>query len=85
VTVSVSFSVAPGAKLFYSPAPGTEEEVPAEKIDADGKVSLQVSIVKGQEFIYARTVLGEVEKCIKIDIFSGEAADVSRAQYDTHG
>ncbi len=84
VSVSVSFCIAPGADLFYSAAPGEETQVAAGKIDRDGNVTLQVAIARGQEFIYARTVLGEIEKCIKIDIFTGESVEISRAQYEEH-
>jgi hypothetical protein len=84
VKVTVTFAVTPGARLFYSPVAGEETEVPAEKIAADGKVSLDVSIARGQEAVYGRTVLGEVEKCIKIDIYTGEVTEITRAEYDSH-
>jgi hypothetical protein len=84
VKMTVTFSVTPGAKLFYSPAAGQETEVPADQIAADGKVTMDVSIARGQEAVYGRTVLGEVEKCIKIDIYSGDVMQIARAEYDAH-
>ncbi len=84
IKVSVTFSVAPGATLYYSPKAGEEVELPADVIDDQGKVDMDVAIVRGQEFIYARTVLGEVERCVKIDIFTAAATDVTRAAYDAH-
>ena len=82
--INVTFMIAPGASLFYSPAPGAETSVPAESIDETGKVTLEASIARGQEFVYGRTVLGEIERCIKIDIYTGEVAEISKAAYEAH-
>ncbi|MDI9582964.1 MAG: hypothetical protein QM473_01915 [Acidobacteriota bacterium] len=84
VKINVTFMIAPGASLFYSPAPGAETSVPAESIDETGKVTLEASIARGQEFVYGRTVLGEIERCIKIDIYTGEVAEISKAAYEAH-
>jgi hypothetical protein len=59
--------------------------VDAALIDATGNVTLPVTIAKGQEFVYARTVLGGVERCIKVDIFSGETVEITKAAYLAHG
>ena len=85
VKVTVTFTVTPGATLFHSAAPGQETQVDAALIDATGNVTLPVTITKGQEFVYARTVLGGVERCIKVDIFSGETVEVTKAAYLAHG
>ena len=82
VKVSVKFAVTPGAQLYYSPSPGQETQVPADKISEAGEVTLDVAIARGQESIYARTVLGELEKCIKIDIFTGATVEIAKADYD---
>ena len=42
--------IAPGASLFYSPAPGAETSVPAESIDETGKVMADMSLdILGEE------------------------------------
>jgi hypothetical protein len=84
VKVTLQFTISPGAKLFYSGKPGEETEVPADKIDASGNVKLDAPIARGQGFVYARTVLGAVEKCIKVDIYDSSVTQISRAAYDAH-
>jgi hypothetical protein len=84
VKVTLNFTISPGAKLFYSAAAGQEAEVAADRIGAQGNVTMDVAIARGQDFVYARTVLGEVEKCIKVDIFDSSVSTISRAEYDAH-
>ena len=84
IKITVTFNIAPAAALFYSPAPGEEVAVPAESVDETGKVTLDVSINRGQEFVYGRTVLGEIERCIKIDIYTGEVAEIAKDAYEAH-
>ncbi|MCE5218598.1 hypothetical protein LLH03_16370 [bacterium] len=81
VKMSITFMVTPGAQLFVSPKAGEEQQVAQDKIAADGTVAMDVPIVRGQESVYARTVLGEVEKCIKIDLFTGAITEVTKANY----
>lgn len=78
----VKFSVKPGSKLFYRFEGGSEIDA-TPQVDPNGEVALKLQIRKGQkeEYIFARTVLDEVSRHIKINIFSQSVTDIDKAEY----
>lgn len=80
----VQFRITPGARLFYAAEGDYEEEVGEIFIDDDGFVKLPVSVQPGQLFVYGRTVLGSVTKCIRIYIYTGETEKISLEEYRQH-
>lgn len=79
IDTMLSFKVTRGARLYYVPAPGqNEQEV---KVHADGTVSFHMRIARGQDAVYARTELGVVRRYIRVDVFSGDVTDVTEEEY----
>jgi hypothetical protein len=75
----VSFRVTQGARLFYVPGPNDpEQEV---TVAPDGSVRFKIRLLKGQEFIYARTELGEVKRFIKVGLFTEQVSEVAEDEY----
>jgi hypothetical protein len=81
IETTLSFKVTPGAKLYYSPAPGQPEQEVA--VGSDGTVGFRIKIARGQDAIYARTQLGAVNRYIRVDVFSGEVTDATETEYRT--
>jgi hypothetical protein len=80
--VTLHFDVSPDAELFVK-EPGGEEQSAGTSIDhTTGHVDLPAQIHRGQDFLYARTTRGAVQRYLKIDIYSGETSDIDRATYD---
>jgi hypothetical protein len=79
IETTLSFKVTQGARLFYVPAPGQKEE--EVTVGADGAVSFEIRIARGQDAIYARTELGEVKKYIRVDVYTGAVTDVTEDEY----
>lgn len=79
-TITVTFHVKPGSRLYYKHPGGVESDITA-KVDKQGKVTLPTAIKEGQKFIYARAVKDNVNRYIRINIFSNEVQDISRREY----
>ncbi len=81
LTMMVKFKISPGSRLFYAAEGEYEEEVPDLHIDKYGNVEFPVTAKEGQRYIYGRTVLGGVTKCIRIYIFTGETDEIPLDEY----
>ncbi len=79
-TITVTFNVKPGSRLYYKQPGGVETDITA-KVDKRGKVTFPASIKEGQKFIYARAVKDNVTRYICINIFSNEVRDIRRNEY----
>lgn len=79
--VTVTFHITPGADLFLKIEEKQPEENITDKVDATGKVRLKTKIHKGQEFIYARTIADNVERYIKINIYSQAVENITKEEY----
>jgi hypothetical protein len=84
VTMTVHFTVTPGSQLFVSLSPGAEAQVDPANLSAAGDATVTVQLPRGERSVYARSVLGAVEKCICLDVLTGDATDITREQYQTH-
>jgi hypothetical protein len=82
--MQVQFRITPGARLFYAAEGEYEEEVGEIFVDKDGFVKLPVAVKPGQMFVYGRTVLADVIKCIRIYIYTGETQEISPEEYRQH-
>jgi hypothetical protein len=80
----VKFRISPGARLFYAAEGEYEEEVGDIFIDDDGSVSLPLAVKENQNFVYGRTVLGQIVKCIRIYIHTGDTEEISLEEYERH-
>lgn len=80
----VKFRISPGARLYYAAEGDYEEEVGEIFIDDDGQVSLPIGVKENQKFVYGRTVLGKVGKCIRIYIYTGETEEISLDEYQQY-
>ncbi len=78
--ITVTFQVKPGSRLYYKHPGGVESDITA-KVGKQGKVTLPTSIKEGQKFIYARAVKDNVNRYIRINIFSNDVQDISRHEY----
>ena len=78
-TITVTFHVKPGSRLYYK-HPGGVETHHGQGRQA-GQVTLPTAIKEGQKFIYARAVKDNVNRYIRINIFSNEVQDISRREY----
>jgi hypothetical protein len=81
LTMTVSFKISPGAKLFFAAEGDREAEVHEDFIDKNGNVELPIAIEEGQKYIYGRTILGNITKCIRVNIYTGETQEVSLDEY----
>jgi len=79
-TTTITFHVKPGSRLYYKHPGGIESDITA-KIGKGGKVCLPTPIKEGQKFIYARAVKDNVTRYIRINIFTNEVQDISKASY----
>lgn len=79
--MTLRFSITPGARLFYAAEGDFETEVDDIHIDENGTVKMPIAVREGQRYIYGRTVLGDVMKCIRIYIFTGETEEISLSEY----
>ncbi len=70
----------PGAKLFYKPQDAAEQDL-TSKVQPTGLVEFRTNIHRGQDFIYARTVSGQVERFIRINVFSQQVEEIDPRQY----
>ncbi len=78
------FRISPGARLFYAAEGEYEEEVDEIFIGDDGMVSLSVSVKENQRFIYGRTAVDQLIKCIRINIYTSETEEISLEEYRMH-
>ena len=81
VEIVVRFRITPGASLYYSIGPGKEIPVPQSSVDASGRVALRVRIPRSQQFVYGRSVLGGVQRYLRINVETGQAEEIGRAAY----
>jgi hypothetical protein len=80
IEVIVRFDIKPGAQLFFKDEGGVEKDITSQ-VGPDGKVTLQTKINQGQEYIFARTVLDEVTRYIKINVYSQKVSDIDKSKY----
>ena len=80
IKVSVTFKVDPGARLYYKPQGGREQDI-TDSVSPTGDVEYLATIAKGQDYIFARANSGGVDKYIKIDIHSGAIYQITKAEY----
>jgi hypothetical protein len=81
VEVLVRFRITPKASLFYSVEPGKEVSVPQAQVAPDGGVTLSVRVPRTQQFVYGRSVLGQVERFLRINVETGQAEEIERGAY----
>lgn len=82
--MTLKLKITPGAQLFYAADGDREQEVSPLFIDDDGSVSMPIAITEGQRFIYGRTVLGNIVKCIRIYIYTGDTQEIPLEEYSMH-
>ncbi len=80
VDMVVNFQVTPGARLLYKPQGQPERDI-TDRVAADGSVNLATNLHKDETYIYARTIAGNVERFIRINIFTRQVESISRDQY----
>jgi len=78
--ITVRFRITPGADLYFISGGEPERQADLPE-DHDGGVSLRVRLAQGQRHIYGRTVLGGVERFIRVDVFSQSVERISRSEY----
>ena len=79
-TTLVTFSVKPGSRLYYKNPGGAERDITSQ-VDKKGKVVLHVSVKEGQKYVHARAMKDNVTRYIRINIFSGQAQDITQRDY----
>jgi len=79
-TTMVIFNVKPGSRLYYKVPGGVESDITA-KIDKKGRVSLPVHVKEGQRYLYVRAMKDNVNRYIRINIFTNQTQDISRREY----
>lgn len=80
--ITVHFTISPDAELFTK-QPGSAEQAAGGTIDrTTGRVSLPATLHRGEDFLYARTVRGNVQRFLKIDVYTGESSEIDRATYE---
>ncbi len=84
LTMALRFSISPGATLFYAADGDEEVAVPDSCIAVDGTVFFPTSVREGQRYVYGRTVLGDVTKCIRIQVFTGHTEEIPLEEYRRH-
>ncbi len=80
IKVLLSFRIKPGSQLFYKDQGGSEVDI-TSNVNSSGEVTLRTKIKKGQEFIFARTVLNKVSRFIKIDVYTQLVTDIDEIEY----
>jgi hypothetical protein len=80
IEVIVRFGIKPGAQLFFKDQGGVEKDITSQ-VGHDGSVTLRTKIKQEQKYIFARTVLDEVTRYIKIDVYSQEVSDIDKKEY----
>ena len=78
--IIVRFRITPGAELFYVTSGRGEQKADLPE-NHDGNIRLRTRIAPGQRAIYGRTVLGGVERFIRVDVFTQEVQRISRSEY----
>lgn len=78
--VIVRFNIKPGAQLFFKDEGGAEKDI-TSLVSPDGRVTLQTKINQGQKYIFARTVLDEVSRYIKIDVNTQKVSNIDKKDY----
>jgi hypothetical protein len=79
-TMTVTFNVKPGSRLYFKHPGGVESDITA-KVDKHGKVTFPVTIKEGQKHIFARAMKDNVTRYIRINLFTNEVKDVDRREY----
>jgi len=82
--MTLKLKITPGAQLFYAAEGDREQEVASLFIDDDGVVSMPIAVTEEQRFIYGRTVLGNIVKCIRIYIYTGDTEEIPLEEYSRH-
>jgi len=84
VQMVLKLKITPGAKLYYAAEGDREQEVSPMFIEDDGSVSMPIVVKEGQSFVYGRTVLGDIVKCIRIYIYTGDTKEIPLEVYSRH-
>lgn len=79
-SMSFTFYVRPGSRLYYKDMNGNERDI-TSRVDGRGKVILPVTLRDRQHYVYIRTLKDNVTRYIKINIFTNQMQDVSRSEY----
>ncbi len=78
--IIIKFNIKPGAQLFFKDEGGAEKDI-TSLVGRDGRVILQTKINRGQKYIFARTMLDEVSRYIKIDVNTQKVSDIDKKDY----
>lgn len=84
IQMTLKLKITPGAQLFYAAEGDREQEVSPLFIEDDGSVSMPIVVQEGQSFVYGRTVLGDIVKCIRIYIYTGDTKEIPLEEYARH-
>lgn len=79
-TTIVTFDVKPGSRLYYKAPGGVESDITA-KIDKKGRVRLPVHVKEEQRYLYVRATKDNVNRYIRINIFTSQTQDISKREY----
>ncbi len=82
IKVELTFRISPpGARLFYRDEEGKEHEI-TDRVSSEGVVKLYVKIRRDQDYFYAKTVSGQLERFIKVNIYTQEVSEITREEYE---
>jgi len=79
-TLTLTFAVKPGSRLYYKNPGGYESDITA-RVDKKGRVVLPVTVKEGQRYLYARAMKDNVVRYIRINIFTNHVEDIPKHQY----
>ncbi|OVE73708.1 hypothetical protein BVX93_01010 [bacterium B13(2017)] len=79
--ITINFKISAGSELYYCIDPYKEISVPEENIDPLGNVSLPIQIVRDQKYIYAKSILAQVERYLRIDVETGQTEEIDKKIY----
>ena len=80
IEMIVHFHVTPGVKLFYKPQGEGEKDI-TDMVGDSGDVKLLTSIRRGEEFISARIKAGNIDKFIRINIYTQQVESIPSNAY----
>ena len=79
-TTLIAFNIKPGSRLYYKNPGGVEQDITA-KVDKQGKVVLPITVKEGQKHLYARAMKDNVNRFIRINIFTSQVQDITKREY----
>ena len=81
IVPSVSIGVREEVESVRQPALRVTPKDVSKLVEKDGKVRLSTYIQPGERFIYARSVLGNTERYIKINVYTQEVVEIDKSEY----